>query len=183
MRRTGGAPQLEPGDVLDSSKIEAGRIELETTAFSLSGLVEGAVATLRPQAGTKALAIAAIEPGSNHALVGDPTRIRQILFNLLSNAVKFTEHSEIRVRAGMEPLGGGQTWVTLAVSDTGIGLDEAQQGHLFEPFSQTDSSTTRRYGGAGLGLSIVRRLAQLMDGDVAVESTPAKVRPSRHTDP
>jgi CheY-like chemotaxis protein/HPt (histidine-containing phosphotransfer) domain-containing protein len=162
-------------DVLDFSKIEAGRLELETTAFSLSGLATGAVDTLRPQADAKGLAIAAeIEPGSNDALVGDPTRIRQILFNLLSNAVKFTEHGGIVVRAGTAPLGGGQTRITLAVSDTGIGLDALQRARLFEPFSQADSSTTRRYGGTGLGLSIVRRLAQLMGGDVAVESAPGE---------
>jgi CheY-like chemotaxis protein/HPt (histidine-containing phosphotransfer) domain-containing protein len=162
-------------DVLDFSKIEAGRLELETTAFSLSGLVAGAIDTLRPQANAKGLAIGAeIEPGSNDALVGDPTRIRQILFNLLSNAVKFTEHGEILVRAGTAPLGGGQTRVTLAVEDTGIGLDAAQQARLFEPFSQADSSTTRRYGGTGLGLSIVRRLAQLMGGEVTVESAPGQ---------
>jgi len=160
-------------DVLDFSKIEAGRLELETTAFSLSGLAAGAVDTLRPQAEAKGLAIAAeIEPGSNDALVGDPTRIRQILFNLLSNAVKFTERGEVVVRAGTAPLGGGQTRVVLAVKDTGIGLDAAQRVRLFEPFSQADSSTTRRYGGTGLGLSIVRRLAQLMGGDVAVDSAP-----------
>src|SRR5271167_324431 len=162
-------------DVLDFSKIEAGRLELETTAFSLSGLVGGAVDTLRPQANAKGLAIAAeIEPGSNDALVGDPTRIRQILFNPLSNAVKFTERGEVVVRAGTTPLGGGQARVTLAVKDTGIGLDAEQQARLFQPFSQADSSTTRRYGGTGLGLSIVRRLAQLMGGDVAVDSTPGE---------
>jgi GAF domain-containing protein/FixJ family two-component response regulator len=162
-------------DVLDFSKIEAGRLELETTAFSLSGLVAGAVETLRPQANAKGLKIAAeIEPGSNDALVGDPTRIRQILFNLLSNAVKFTERGEIVVRAGTAPVGGGQTRVMLAVKDTGIGLDAAQRARLFEPFSQADSSMTRRYGGTGLGLSIVRRLAQLMGGDVAIESAPGK---------
>ncbi len=162
-------------DVLDFSKIEAGRLELEETAFSLSGLVGGAIDTLRPQANAKGLAIGAeIEPGSDDALVGDPTRIRQILFNLLSNAVKFTERGEIVVRAGTAPLGGGRTRVTLAVKDTGIGLDAAQQARLFEPFSQADSSTTRRYGGSGLGLSIVRRLAQLMGGDVSVDSTPGE---------
>jgi|GEM_PF-380563 len=161
-------------DVLDFSKIEAGRLELETTAFSLSGLVEGAIDTLRPQAVAKGLAIGAeIEIGSNDALCGDPTRIRQILFNLLSNAVKFTEqYGEIVVRAGTTPLGGGRTRVVLAVKDTGIGLDAAQRARLFEPFSQADSSTTRRYGGTGLGLSIVRRLAQSMGGDVAVDSAP-----------
>jgi GAF domain-containing protein/CheY-like chemotaxis protein/HPt (histidine-containing phosphotransfer) domain-containing protein len=158
-------------DVLDFSKIEAGRLELETTAFSLSGLVAGAVDTLRPQANAKGLEIAAeIEPGSNDALIGDPTRIRQILFNLLSNAVKFTDRGEVVVRAGTAPLGSGQTRVTLVVEDTGIGLDAEQQARLFQPFSQADSSTTRRYGGTGLGLSIVRRLALLMGGDVAIDS-------------
>jgi signal transduction histidine kinase/CheY-like chemotaxis protein/HPt (histidine-containing phosphotransfer) domain-containing protein len=158
-------------DVLDFSKIEAGRLELEETAFSFSELVAGAIDTLRPQANAKGLAIGAeIEPGSDDALVGDPTRIRQILFNLLSNTVKFTEHGEIVVRAGTAPLGGGQTQVMLAVKDTGIGLDAAQRARLFEPFSQADSSTTRRYGGTGLGLSIVRRLAELMGGDVDVTS-------------
>jgi signal transduction histidine kinase/ActR/RegA family two-component response regulator/HPt (histidine-containing phosphotransfer) domain-containing protein len=158
-------------DVLDFSKIEAGKLEFEETTFSLSGLVAGAIDTLRPQAAAKDLAIAAeIEPGSDDALVGDPTRIRQILFNLLSNAVKFTQHGEIVVRAGTAPLGGGQTRVMLAVKDTGIGLDAAQRARLFEPFSQADSSTTRRYGGTGLGLSIVRRLAELMGGEVEVDS-------------
>jgi signal transduction histidine kinase/CheY-like chemotaxis protein len=162
-------------DVLDFSKIEAGGLELETTAFSLSGLVAGAVDTLRPQANAKDLAVGAeIEPGSNDALVGDPTRIRQILFNLLSNAVKFTERGEVVVRAGTTPVGGGRARVTLAVKDTGIGLDAEQQARLFQPFSQADSSTTRRYGGTGLGLSIVRRLAQVMGGDVMVESMPGK---------
>ncbi|HEY1431460.1 MAG TPA: GAF domain-containing protein, partial [Stellaceae bacterium] len=160
-------------DVLDFSKIEAGRLDLEATAFSLSGLVEGAIDTLRPQANAKGLEIRAeIEPGSDDAFVGDPTRIRQILFNLLSNAVKFTKHGEIGVRAGTAPLGQGRTRVTLAVKDTGIGLDAEQQQRLFQPFSQADSSTTRRYGGTGLGLSIVRRLAELMGGDVDVESAP-----------
>jgi CheY-like chemotaxis protein/HPt (histidine-containing phosphotransfer) domain-containing protein len=158
-------------DVLDFSKIEAGRLDLETTAFSLSGLVAGAIDTLRPQAVAKGLAVGAeIEPDSHDALIGDPTRIRQILFNLLSNAVKFTERGGVVVRAGTAPLGGGRTRVTLAVEDTGIGLDAEQQARLFQPFSQADSSTTRRYGGTGLGLSIVRRLAQLMGGDVAVDS-------------
>ena len=162
-------------DVLDFSKIEAGRLELEETAFSLSGLVAGAIDTLRPQAVAKGLTMGIeIEPGSDDVLVGDPTRIRQILFNLLSNAVKFTERGEIVVRAGTAPLGGGRTRVMLAVKDTGIGLDAAQQARLFEPFSQADSSTTRRYGGTGLGLSIVRRLTELMGGDVAVDSAPGE---------
>jgi signal transduction histidine kinase len=160
-------------EVPDFSKIEAGRLDLERTAFSLSGLVSGAVETLRPQALAKGLRIlGAIDSGSDDALFGDPTRARQILFNLLGNAVKFTGEGEIRVCAGTAPLGGGRTRVTIAVADTGIGLDAAQRAQLFQPFAQADSSTTRRFGGTGLGLSIVRRLAQLMDGDVAVDSAP-----------
>jgi signal transduction histidine kinase/ActR/RegA family two-component response regulator/HPt (histidine-containing phosphotransfer) domain-containing protein len=171
MRRSAQALLRIIDDVLDFSKIEAGRLDLEATAFSLSELIAGAVDTLRPRAAAKGLPIATeIDPGSGDALVGDPTRIRQILLNLLSNAVKFTEHGEIRVRAATAPLGGGRSRVTLAVTDTGIGLTAAQQSRLFEPFAQADSSTTRRYGGTGLGLSIVRRLAQLMSGAATVES-------------
>ena len=158
-------------DVLDFSKIEAGRMELEETEFSLSELIAGAVQTLRPQAVAKKLSIGAeIDAGSADALCGDPTRVRQILFNLLGNALKFTEHGGVRVRAGTEPLGEGRARVVLSVSDTGIGIDEAVQTRLFQPFGQADSSTTRQFGGSGLGLSIVRRLAQLMHGDITVRS-------------
>jgi signal transduction histidine kinase/ActR/RegA family two-component response regulator/HPt (histidine-containing phosphotransfer) domain-containing protein len=158
-------------DVLDFSKIEAGRLELEATPFSLSGLVEGVLDTFRPQVLAKGLTLdAEIDAGSQDALVGDPTRVRQILFNLLSNAIKFTEHGGVRVHAGTLPLGGGSTRATLAVTDTGIGLSAEQLARLFQPFVQADSSTTRQFGGTGLGLSIVQRLAQVMGGDVAVES-------------
>jgi signal transduction histidine kinase/DNA-binding response OmpR family regulator len=158
-------------DVLDFSKIEAGRLELESTAFSLSSLIEGVLDTLRPQADAKGLALdAKIDAGSDDALVGDPTRVRQILLNLLSNALKFTERGSVRVEAATTPLGGGRTRATLAVSDTGIGLDDEECARLFKPFAQADSSTTRRFGGTGLGLSIVHRLAQLMEGDVRVDS-------------
>jgi signal transduction histidine kinase/CheY-like chemotaxis protein/HPt (histidine-containing phosphotransfer) domain-containing protein len=160
-------------DVLDFSKIEAGRLDLEKTAFSLSGLVEGVVRTLAPQTEAKGLALKAeIRSGSEDGLFGDPTRVQQILFNLLNNAIKFTDAGEVRVRAETAPLGGGKTQVTIAVTDTGIGLDSEQQMRLFKPFTQADSSTTRRYGGTGLGLSIVRRLAHLMGGDIAIESAP-----------
>src|SRR5215471_4987584 len=160
-------------DVLDFSKIEAGRLELEATPFSLSGLVEGVLDTLRPQVLAKGLTLdAEIDAGAQDALVGDPTRVRQILFNLLSNAIKFTDHGGVRVRAGTLPLGGGSTRATLAVTDTGIGLGAEQLARLFRPFVQADSSTTRQFGGTGLGLSIVQRLAQAMGGDVAIESAP-----------
>ncbi len=160
-------------DLLDFSKIEAGRMELEEAPFSLSDIVTGSVRSLRAQTMAKGIRLAAaIDPGSADALIGDSTRVRQILFNLLGNAVKFTEQGSIHVRAGTEPLGGGRQLVTLTVADTGIGMDAEQQSRLFQPFAQADSSTTRRFGGTGLGLSIVRRLAQLMGGDVAAESAP-----------
>ena len=160
-------------DVLDFSKIEAGGLELEEAPFSLTGLVDSVVATFRPQAERKGLSlVAAVAPGSTDVLVGDPTRVRQILFNLLGNGLKFTERGGVMIRARTEPAGGGRTHVMLTVSDTGIGMTEAQQARLFQPFSQADTSTTRRYGGTGLGLSIVRRLAQIMGGDITAESAP-----------
>jgi signal transduction histidine kinase/DNA-binding response OmpR family regulator/uncharacterized protein YigA (DUF484 family) len=160
-------------DVLDFSKIEAGRLELEATSFSLSGLVGGVLDALRSQVLAKGLTLdSEIDAGSQDALIGDPTRVRQILFNLLSNAIKFTDHGGVRVRAGTLPLGGGSTRATIAVTDTGIGLGSEQLARLFQPFVQADSSTTRQFGGTGLGLSIVQRLAQTMGGDVAVESAP-----------
>ena len=162
-------------DLLDFSKIEAGRLELEATAFSLSGLIDSVVGTFRAQASTKKLALDAdIESGSDDVLIGDPTRVRQILFNLLGNAIKFTQHGSVRVHASTKPLGDGLTGVTLAVMDTGIGLDDEQRSKLFEPFAQADSSTTRKFGGTGLGLSIVRRLAELMHGGVEVKSAPGR---------
>jgi PAS domain S-box-containing protein len=162
-------------DVLDFSKIEAGRLELEAAPFSLSGLIDGVLSTFQAQANAKGLMlIGSVEPGSDDTLIGDATRVRQILFNLLGNALKFTERGRVSVNARTAPLGGGRTRVTLAVEDTGIGIDEEQRRRLFQPFAQADSSTTRRFGGTGLGLSIVRRLANLMDGDITAESTPGK---------
>jgi signal transduction histidine kinase/CheY-like chemotaxis protein len=162
-------------DVLDFSKIEAGRLELEAAPFSLSGLIDGVLSTFQGQANAKGLMLTgSVEPGSDDTLIGDATRVRQILFNLLGNALKFTERGRVAVNARTAPLGGGRTRVTLAVEDTGIGIDEEQRRRLFQPFAQADSSTTRRFGGTGLGLSIVRRLAHLMDGDIAAESQPGK---------
>ena len=160
-------------DILDFSKIEAGRLDLEAVPFSLSSLVTTILEAFRPQVITKGLTLdTAIDAGSQDALIGDPTRVRQILVNLLSNAIKFTEQGGVQVRVGTAALGEGNTRVTLAVADTGIGLGEGRLARLFEPFVQADSSITREFGGTGLGLSIVRRLAQIMAGDVAVESTP-----------
>jgi signal transduction histidine kinase/CheY-like chemotaxis protein/HPt (histidine-containing phosphotransfer) domain-containing protein len=158
-------------DVLDFSKIEAGRLELEETVFALSELVLGTLGTFRQQARAKGLVLnVEITSGSADVLVGDPTRVRQILFNLVGNAIKFTERGSVSIKAATTSLGGGRTRLLLSVADTGIGLNPQQCAGLFQPFAQADSSTTRRFGGTGLGLSIVRRLAHLMHGDVAVES-------------
>jgi signal transduction histidine kinase/CheY-like chemotaxis protein/HPt (histidine-containing phosphotransfer) domain-containing protein len=160
-------------DLLDFSKIEAGRLQLEAAPFSLTGLVEGVVGTFHAQATAKALSLRTdIDAGSNDVVIGDPTRMRQILFNLVGNALKFTESGTVDVHAGTEALSHGRVRVVLEVRDTGIGLDAEERARLFRPFAQADSSTTRRFGGTGLGLSIVRRLAELMDGAVSVESTP-----------
>jgi signal transduction histidine kinase/DNA-binding response OmpR family regulator len=173
MRQSGESLLRIIDDTLDFSKIEAGRLELESIPFSLSGLIHGALDTFRPQAAAKGLALAAeIDAGSNNGFVGDPTRVRQILFNLLSNALKFTDRGGLRVRAGTTPLDDGRSRIMLSVIDTGMGLGAEQCARLFTPFAQADSSITRRFGGTGLGLSIVRRLAELMEGDVTVESVP-----------
>jgi signal transduction histidine kinase/DNA-binding response OmpR family regulator len=158
-------------EVLDFSKIEAGRLDLETTPFLLSNLVDAVVDTFRPQALAKRLSLGAeIDAGSHDALIGDPTRVRQILVNLLSNAIKFTDRGGVSVRVTTIPLGNGHTRAILAVTDSGIGLGEDQLARLFQPFVQADNSTTRQFGGTGLGLSIVRRLARAMGGDVTAAS-------------
>ncbi len=162
-------------DVLDFSKIEAGRMELEHTPFGLRALVEGTGDTLRVQAQRKGLSLtSAIEPGSRDGLIGDPTRVRQILYNLIGNAIKFTEIGGVRITARTDGGSGMPVTLALSVTDSGIGMDAAQVARLFQPFAQADSSTTRRFGGTGLGLSIVRRLAQLMGGDVTVSSVPGQ---------
>jgi signal transduction histidine kinase len=162
-------------DVLDFSKIEAGRMELEEAAFSLAELVTGTTNALRPQAIAKGLNLTAeLLPGSADAMIGDPVRVRQILFNLIGNALKFTHAGSVRVQASTTLIADGHIGVTLTVADTGIGIAAAEHARLMQPFSQADSSTTRRFGGSGLGLSIVRRLAELMDGDLQISSEPGK---------
>ncbi len=154
-------------DILDFSKIEAGRLELERIELSTVELIEGVAEALAPQAAAKGLKLAAyVAADVPERVMGDPLRLRQILFNLLGNALKFTEKGSVRVsleRAGAKEL-------SIKVADTGIGLTEEQRERLFQPFVQADSTTTRRFGGTGLGLSIVRRLAEAMGGAVAVDS-------------
>ena len=161
-------------DVLDFSKIEAGGLDLEEAPFSLAALVAGAAGALRPPALARGLTLDDEARGEPDLLLGDPTRLRQILFNLLGNALKFTEHGHIAVTARSSRLADGWARVEFAVSDTGIGIAPEVLPRLFTPFTQGDSSTTRRFGGTGLGLSIVRRLTEAMGGQVAVESRPGE---------
>ena len=160
-------------DLLDYSRIEAGALRLEELPFVLKDLIDGAVEVFKPQATRKSLSLVGIVASSpTDAFIGDPTRVRQVIFNLLSNALKFTDRGGVMLRASAESTENGLAKVVLAVTDTGIGISSEQQARLFKPFSQVDSSITRRFGGSGLGLSIVKQLAELMQGDVTVSSLP-----------
>jgi signal transduction histidine kinase/DNA-binding response OmpR family regulator len=161
-------------DILDFSKIEADRLELEHEPVDLRECVESAVDLLAPRAAEKGLNLAyVIEPSVPRAVLGDATRLRQILVNLLSNAVKFTTSGEVVVTVATAPAAAPDAVLHVSVRDTGIGIAPDQMGRLFRSFSQVDASTTRRYGGTGLGLAISKRLSELMGGTMWVESAGA----------
>ena len=162
-------------DILDLSKVEAGKLELAHAAFEPQQLLRETTALFAELAQSKGLKIEAEWHGpQNQAYWADPVRVRQMLSNLVSNAIKFTEHGWVRVEATEIERQGDQVRLEFVVSDSGIGIPPDKQSLLFKPFSQVDSSTTRKYGGTGLGLSIVRSLANLMDGEVTVESVIGK---------
>ncbi len=161
-------------DVLDFSKIEAQRLDLESTEFDIRETVGDAVALLAHRAAEKGLELLFEIAGDVPAtVVGDPGRLRQVLLNIVGNAVKFTSKGEVVVRVTLEPDHGGddgRVWLNFAVTDSGIGIPHDKLAHVFEAFTQADTSTTRRYGGTGLGLAIARRLVELMDGRLSVTS-------------
>ncbi|MBP2231307.1 PAS domain S-box-containing protein [Azospirillum agricola] len=162
-------------DILDFSKIEAGKMDVERVPVSIPALIEGVAETLAPSARAKGLPLLTyIDPAIPPALLGDPVRLRQILFNLGGNAIKFTETGRIVMRASLAAGSGSgpATALRIEVTDTGIGIPEPVRRRLFQPFTQAESSTARRFGGTGLGLSISRRLAALMGGEIGVESVP-----------
>ena len=162
-------------DILDYSKIEAGKLELEHEPFNLRDCVEGALDIVAPRAWEKELELGClIDEAAPAGIVGDAARLRQVLLNLLSNAVKFTDRGEVVVLVDAVETGGGSYRVELAVRDTGIGIPPDGLERLFTSFSQVDASTTRRYGGTGLGLAISKRLVELMGGTIAVESEQQK---------
>ncbi|CAN5395382.1 hypothetical protein BH10PSE17_BH10PSE17_09880 [soil metagenome] len=167
IRDSGEALLTVINDILDFSKIEAGRMDLESAPFDLRRCIESALGLVRQRAAEKDLSLdCTIADDVPRAVSGDATRLRQILLNLLSNAVKFTEHGtiDLNVKRGTGNL------MEFSVVDTGIGLSDAGMAKLFKRFSQADSSTTRQYGGTGLGLVISRHLAELMGGSLSAES-------------
>jgi PAS domain S-box-containing protein len=162
-------------DILDYSKIEAGKLDLEREPFNLRDCVEGALDIVAPRAWEKELELGClIDDDAPAGIVGDEARLRQVLLNLLSNAVKFTERGEVVVLVDAKETKAGSYEIELAVRDTGIGIPPDRMDMLFTSFSQVDASTTRRFGGTGLGLAISKRLVELMGGTISVESKQKK---------
>lgn len=162
-------------DILDFSKIEAGKLELETTGFGLRDLLGDALKILAVKAHEKKLELAyRVAPDVPDRLVGDPNRFRQVVLNLVGNAVKFTENGEVILDARCGQKQGKIIYLQVAVKDTGTGIPKKKQAVIFDPFRQADGSTSRRYGGTGLGLAVSHHLVQLMGGRMGLKSTPGK---------
>ncbi|OHX35595.1 hypothetical protein BJL95_15315 [Methylomonas sp. LWB] len=159
-------------DILDLSKVESGRMTLEQTEFSAHALLDHVYSLIYDKAKTKGLAVYIECDPVPASLSGDPTRLRQALLNYAGNAVKFTETGQITLRCRLLKTDADRVLLRFEVEDTGIGIDSANPGKLFDAFEQADASTTRRFGGTGLGLTITRRLAELMGGEVGVDSRP-----------
>jgi signal transduction histidine kinase/CheY-like chemotaxis protein len=161
-------------DILDVSRIEAGSLQMEQIDFSLDEVVRRVVSLLAMKTRSKGITLELrLAPDLPDALVGDPLRLEQVLMNLLGNAIKFTEQGSVTLEiTGTQPERNGQLQLEVAVSDTGIGMDQATLARLFKPFSQGDASTTRTHGGTGLGLTICRSLVEMMGGTITVTSSP-----------
>jgi PAS domain S-box-containing protein len=160
-------------DILDFSKIEAGRMDLEPLSFNLRARLEDTVSTLGFRAHEKGLELACyVEGNVPDGLVGDPGRLRQIIVNLIGNAIKFTERGEVVLRVGAETKSDDMVLLRFSITDTGIGIPPEKQKVIFDAFTQADNSTTREYGGTGLGLTICSQLIGLMGGKIWVESNP-----------
>jgi len=174
-KASGGSLLRVINDILDFSKIEAGRLEVETIPFSLRESMGDTMKTLALEAHRKGLELACeIGPDTPDALLGDPVRLRQIVLNLVGNAIKFTERGEVVMRVQPQSSDDGEVTCYFTVSDTGVGIDKEKQTAIFAPFSQGDTSTTRIYGGTGLGLTVSARLVEMLNGKIWVESEPGK---------
>jgi signal transduction histidine kinase/CheY-like chemotaxis protein len=156
-------------DILDLSKIEAGKMELFLETFDLTKMIDEVASTIRPMVEKNANILQITRAPHLGAMHGDQIKVRQALFNLLSNAVKFTHEGNIHLEAGRQPMDGAD-WILFRVTDSGIGLGPEQIVKLFQDFTQADASTTRKFGGTGLGLALTRRFCQMMGGDVTVHS-------------
>ncbi len=162
-------------DILDFSKIEAGKMELEKIDFKLDNVLESLAGMISLKAGEKGLEFVFFTaPDTPQNLMGDPLRLSQVLINLTNNAVKFTEKGEVAVLVEPEEIDGEVVRLRFTVKDTGIGLTSEQRKGLFQPFAQADGTVTRRYGGTGLGLAICKKIVELMNGEIRVESEPGK---------
>ncbi len=162
-------------DILDFSKIEAGKMDMESVDFQLEDTLENISTLVGIKTQEKGLELLfKTDPSVPRALVGDPLRLGQILINLSNNAVKFTDTGEIVVATELVKQDQAQVTLKFSVHDTGIGMTAEQAAKLFQPFAQADSSTTRKYGGTGLGLTISKRLAEMMGGEIWVESNPGQ---------
>jgi PAS domain S-box-containing protein len=162
-------------DILDFSKIEARKLTLETTDFDLNTVLQDATALLAIKAAEKGFAVTSrVEPGTPSLLLGDPHRLRQILINLVGNAVKFTHHGAVSISTRMQSEEQNASTLRFTITDTGIGFPQARADALFEAFTQADGSSTRRYGGTGLGLTISRQLVELMGGQIGAQSEESK---------
>ena len=159
-------------NILDFSRLEAGRMEVDSCDFAIRPLLDGVIAMFQPQAAGKGLTLSiAVAQEVPPQLTGDPARIRQVLINLLGNALKFTERGSVAL--SVEPTEDGNM-LRFDVRDTGIGITEEQQAVIFDSFTQADTSTTRRYGGSGLGLSICKQIVRLLGGEIGVDCTPGQ---------
>jgi signal transduction histidine kinase len=162
-------------DILDFSKVESGKLQLETIDFVLRTAIEEVAELLAERAQSKGVEMACLIHHDIPVVVrGDPGRLRQILTNLLGNSIKFTAAGEVVLRAKLVEDSGSEVTIRFEISDTGIGISREGQTRLFQSFSQADGSTTRRFGGSGLGLVISKRLTELMGGEIGVESEPGK---------
>ena len=158
-------------DILDFSKIEAGKLAFETLDFDLLSVIEDVQTVLAVKAQAKGVELGIfVDPATPLAVVGDPTRLRQILTNLMDNALKFTQEGSVEVRVGPEAAGDGHPLIRVEIRDSGVGMKPEVVERLFTSFFQGDTSTTRKYGGTGLGLTICKRLVELMGGEIGVRS-------------
>ncbi|HEB26399.1 MAG TPA: response regulator [Porticoccus sp.] len=170
MRRSGDTLMTVINDILDYSKIEVGKLELEEIQFNLKELIEETVAPFDTVDNHGVDLVVTLDSNVPNGLKGDPTRLHQIVSNLLNNAFKFTPKGSVHLQVSAEPRDDNRAAINFSVTDTGVGMSPQVKINLFQPFTQADQSISRKYGGTGLGLSICKRLVEMMGGDISVDS-------------